>query len=225
MWRSLPRFMKVTGLAFACSAALLVPGRSHACGNAVSLEDERVSTVIAADKWLREGRLKASAELMLQHYPTMLEIATKDKVILRARRIVAVSVVRTEGLLPIPAFQAKTNDDRRKNLEWAVKVLRESDAAAPGTPVIQASLAEALATLPEHQPEAFGILERLAKGDVLPSAHGYRALARLRRIVGDEDGRKVALEKAAVLVASPPPPEAPPAPPPGSLRQFRFKNY
>lgn len=221
MRRSLPRTLKAAGLLLLCGAALLPPARARACGNAVSFEEERVNIVLAADKWLREGRPKATAELLLQHYPSIKTLQTKEKLVLRARRIVALSIVRTDGLLPIPAFAASTNDDRRKNLEWAIQALRDSNADAPDTPVILAALGEALATLPEHLQEAYDILARLAARDVLPSAHGYRTLAYLRKLAGDPEGEQAALARADILVKSPPPAESFPKPRRNAYTRFR----
>lgn len=221
MRRSPRLLLKAAGVALLCGAALLAPRRAPACGNAVSFEEERVNLVLAADRSLREGRPKASAELLLRQYPSLEAVQPKEKLVQRARRIVALAVVRTDGLLPVPAFAATTNEERRANLEWAVQVMRKAHADDPKNPIVQAALAEALATLPEHLQEAFDILDRLARRDVLPSARGYHALAHLRQLVGDTEGARAALEKEAQLVKSPPPPESFPKPP----RRRGFRGF
>jgi hypothetical protein len=216
-----PRSMvKAAAFLLLGSAALLCPRRAPACGNAVNMEVERVSIVLTADKMLRDGKPKATAELLMQQYPSLKTSEPKEKLVLRARRIVALAVVRTDGLLPVPAFAASTSDDRRKNLEWAIEAMRKSAADTPDNPVVQAALAEALATLPEHQQEAFDILDRLARRDVLPSAHGYHTLGHLRHLVGDTEGERSALEKSAKLTKAPPPPEGFPMPRPSPHARF-----
>jgi predicted Zn-dependent protease len=220
MRRSPRSVVKATGLVLLCGALLLGARRAPACGNAVSIEEERVDKVMAAEKWLRTGRAKESAQLLIQHFPTLKTIEPKDKLILRARRILALAVVRTDGLLPVPAFAATTSEDRRKNLEWAVQAMRESDADAPGLPIVRANLAEALATLPEHQQEAFDILDGLARRDVLPTTQGYHTLAHLRALVGDDEGARAALQKHASLAKAPPPFESFPQPARHTYRPF-----
>ena len=63
-------------------------------------------------------------------------------------------------------------------------------------------LAEALAKVDSHKAEARGILEKLAKKDLIASPEGYAVLADLRQKAGDAKGQKLALQRCAAMATS-----------------------
>jgi hypothetical protein len=202
--------LSVPGLSLLALVALS-PRPAAACGNVIHQEDIIAAAVLRADNRLRDGNAKEAAEYVLHKFPDLKSTRRGRPLVARAQRILALAVVRTDGLLPVEAFAASTSEERRRNLEWAVSVLREVNEVTPNNPVLETALAEALSRLPEHQAEAFGLLGGLAEKNVLPTAQGYRALAALRRLLGDTEGEDAALKKAALLSKSPPPPEPIPA--------------
>jgi hypothetical protein len=118
-----------------------------------------------------------------------------DKTAARAQRLVAVAVVRTEGLLAVSdAFPSATAGDRRENLQWAIGILRAFAKVSDG-PAVQTDLGEALSKLPETRDEALAILDGLAKKDLVTSPQGYAALAELRLAAGDRAGHEAAMKK------------------------------
>jgi hypothetical protein len=179
----------------------VLPARSAlACKNSIAAaEDRMVQVLTEADAHLREGRPGAALQLTLQHHPDLKTARDGDRFTARAQRIFAAALVRMEGLASVRGFDASTSDERRANLEWAVVTLRSADRRQKNNPAIQAELAEALSALPEHQQEAFHMLEDLARRDLVPNPYAYRALGRLRRLAGDEAAARAALEKAEML--------------------------
>jgi hypothetical protein len=71
--------------------------------------------------------------------------------------------------------------------------------SVPENPRDASNLAEALEALPEGRAEAKTILEGLAKEDLITSAHGYAALARMRAEAADEDGARAAQKECRTL--------------------------
>jgi hypothetical protein len=114
----------------------------------------------------------------------------------RALRVLSLSVVRGGGSLAgVRGFSDAAGRDA--NLEWAIGTLRVINALRHDDPVAAADLAEALSTRPKYEGEALGILEDLAKRDLMGSAHAYAALARLHAGRGDADGARADLAQCA----------------------------
>jgi hypothetical protein len=180
--------------------AAVLPARAadvSACGNAVNpVLIKRIRDVAAAADALGAGRPAVAAAIALAAYPTLHategllgEAPGWDAMGVRAQRVVAVSVVRTEGLLESGVdFHATTLDERRANLQWAIGILR-AVVNVTGAPEAQTDLGEALSKLPETRDEARSVLERLDADDLVTSAQAYAALAELREAAGDLDGR------------------------------------
>jgi hypothetical protein len=105
-----------------------------------------------------------------------------------ALSILARAAVRSDGVSFLGhKGGVPSAEDRNAALVWAATVSRSFHDAKPHDAVATTRLAEVLAQTPEHQEEALALLEPLEKGDVLPSAYGYAALAQLRvDRVGDQ---------------------------------------
>ncbi len=84
-------------------------------------------------------------------------------------------------------------------LRYRDVALRAVSATKAGDPSVKTELAEALARLESHRQEARGILEELAKKDLIASPEGYAALAELRRAAGDEPGQRAAAERCRAM--------------------------
>ncbi|MFO0590260.1 MAG: hypothetical protein U0441_22140 [Polyangiaceae bacterium] len=190
------------------------PHEARACGESIAFEvDPNVLLLSQAETDLSGGKPRAAALSALKVFPKIKSAKPGSSPLLaRAQRIVAMSIVRTDGMLTAgKEFDATTSDERRQNLEWAVGTLRRLSAAKKNTPSAETDLGEALAKLPETQPEALAILDKLARKDLVTSARGYQALAELRHSAGDEEGHVAALKKYEALAKKAKPADAKPA--------------
>lgn len=223
--RPLLRLLSALALVVPCVTAA-VPDDSAACINSTHRElDPLISNLVEAERVLLAGRFAEAADMALNAYPQLRAASgpeyTSNALLGRAQRIVAVAVVRTQGLLSGgEAFHASTAAERRAALEWAVANLRRLSAAASDAPALETDLGEALETLPETQGEGRAVLEKLAGKDLVTSRQGWAALARLRRAAGDMAGYEAARQRAESPAgpASPAeaaPSKAPDAPVPG----------
>ena len=191
------------------------PTEAVACGESIAFEvDPNVLLLSQAETNLTSGKAHDAALAALKVFPKIKTAkAGSSPLLARAQRIVAMSIVRTDGLLTAgKEFQASNADERRANLEWAVGTLRRLSAAKNKNPAAQTDLGEALARLPETQPEALATLDKLAQKDLVTSARGYRALAELRQAAGDDEGRVAAMKKYEALAKKTKPADAKPAP-------------
>jgi hypothetical protein len=200
---------------FLLAATLLLPVgiAAHARPAAACLNEvvhdtnTKVQEMTLAEQALGAGKITGAAEAALRNYPK-LHAAPRlmqgafpntglDPVAVRAQRIVAVALVRTEGLLTIKGdFQPTTADERRANLEWSITILR-AIVALKKVPAVQTDLGEALSKLSETRAEALSVLADLDKKDLVTSPQGYAALADLRQASGDIAGRDAALKRLA----------------------------
>lgn len=99
-------------------------------------------------------------------------------------------------------FYAASGAARAANLAWSIETLRKLNVARPNDPALQAELGEALARTPSGQDEAFQIPGGLAASDLMGSAHGYAALARLRSAKGDAAGSADASERCRAMATA-----------------------
>jgi hypothetical protein len=178
------------------------PTEAVACGESIAFEvDPNVLLLSSAETSLSSGKPRAAALDALKVFPKIKSAAPGSSALLpRAQRIVAMAIVRTDGLLSAgKEFQASTADERRANLEWAQSTLRRLSAAKKNNPSVETDLGEALARLPETQGEALATLDKLARKDLVTSAYGYAALAGLRQAAGDDAGSDAALKKYEAL--------------------------
>lgn len=205
---SRPLFAAFTAFAFAGSAA--APAR--ACGGEwypIYEVDPRIEGVETAEKKLEDGHVLASAGMVIRMIPHIKTLSpTRTTLIQRAHRVLALAAVRYDGALPVGAevpdyvqgtWLGKTAEDRKTNLDWAVKSLREIAKAKKDDPASRTELAEALAKLDDSKAEARQILEDLAQKDLITSADGYATLATLREGAGDQEGRRAALERCKTM--------------------------
>jgi hypothetical protein len=173
-----------------------------ACGESIAFEvDPNVLLLSQAEGNLSSGKVRAAALDAIKVFPKIKTAKPGSSVLLpRAQRIVAMAIVRSDGLVTLgKEFTASTSDERRANLEWAIATLRRLSAAKKNNPSADTDLGEALARLPETQSEGLATLDKLARKDLVTSADGYAALAKLRKAAGDDDGHVAAMKKYEAL--------------------------
>lgn len=186
--------------AVSCALALAIQGYSpvaRACGNGVEVEiDPRVVALQNAESALRAGHLVAAARFVRQVDPNLRSAAHEKGMRSRAMRVMALVIVRSGGKWLVGSeLGAKSEADRTANVEWAVRVLRERVMHVLNHPERLADLGEALASVAQYQDEGRRILEYLADRDLMTSAYGWAALARLRSTGGDAPAGDRALAK------------------------------
>jgi predicted Zn-dependent protease len=187
-------------------------GTALACGGEWYPEvqiDPRIKGVDDAEKAFESGRELAAAGSVIRMIPHIKQLSpTKVKLIRRAHRVLAVATARHGGALPLErevpsyaqgTFIGRTSEERRANLEWAVKTLRELAKTKKDDPESRTELGEALAQLDDTRGEARTLLEDLAARDLITSPEGYRALAELRAAAGDSKGRIAALDRCRAM--------------------------
>lgn len=88
---------------------------------------------------------------------------------------------------------------RTNQVSQAASILKGLLRQTPDDPYLKTRMAEALSLWrkdrEKNQKEARDILEELAKGDLIPDAEGYLALARLRAEAADGSGSEKALQQ------------------------------
>lgn len=226
--RSVLRLLPVLCLVVPCAIGG-VSSEAAACEESISFEiDPKVMLLSQAETSLNAGKARAAAVNVLNAFPKLRTSEGSDAMQARGQRILALAVVRTEGLLSVgEVMKASTAEERRANLEWAVATLRKLNEAKKNVPALETELGEALSKLPETQGEALAVLDRLAGKDLITSPQGWAALAKLRRDAGDQEGGEAAARRHEAMTkpgkgapaAAPARPASAPAVQPG-LKRF-----
>lgn len=170
------------------------------CINGVELEIERFNAtptgqIFIAEKEIERGRATSAAARVREQFPNIRALDAKaPPLALRAERIYALALVRTDGKL-----DAESGWTPWANFEWAVETLRDLEAKKPNNPAVQADLAEARLALSRTRGDGVAVLEDLDRRDLLGSAHAYVALARARKDVDDDGGSRAALRRCAMM--------------------------
>lgn len=180
------------------------PGEATACGTAVYREiDSNAALVAKAESALGSGNNRQAAIKAVKAFPALRIIKPGTLPLAdRALRILALATTRSDGALGI-GMKNKTAADRAANLEWSIATLRGLSAKRGNNPSLQTDLGEALARVPAHHAEAKKILGELADKDLLTSAQGYAALAKLRAEAGDANARLAAVKRCEAMTKTP----------------------
>jgi hypothetical protein len=192
------------------AGAVSMTADADACGDEVAPAiDYRIMGVARAEQTMRDGNHLAAAGSVLRMIPhARASKPGNHAVFARALRILAVATARSGGVLPLEkevpdyvlgAWAGKQDADKTSNLEWAVNTLRVMNEQKKNDPGIQTDLGEALAAMPGHETEALALLGGLAEKDLMTSAEGYAALARLRDKSGDAAGRDAASKRCETM--------------------------
>lgn len=174
----------------------LASGPADACLNGVEHDvDREVQLVSQAEKALGEGRPTAATVGVVTAYPTLASTKSQagPTTLGRAQLIAALAIVRTQGKLTVRDFKGDSDEGRKKSLAFAEAVIKAQ--AANKTPVAAAAHAELLALTAATRADAKKALEGLATRDVVPSAHAWALLAKLRREGGDKPGADEAAKR------------------------------
>jgi len=208
-----PLLPSIVGVAMLVCAA--VPSAVLACHNIIAITvDELARRVTHAEKRLTEGdtvgavqvlrfalgisRGGAQGEYELAADPRSPGVA---RVRARGERLLAVAVVRRDGLVDRPRLRAGWVPDgvRAANFVWAERILGNARRDSPDAPVAIARHAEALARIPGRSAEALTALGELDRRDLVPDAWGYAVLARLADTRHDVAARDRAVRQCTTL--------------------------
>lgn len=182
-----------------------LPSDATACGTAVYREIDSNAVIVArAEQALSTGKNAHAAIEAVKAFPA-LKIVKPGTLPLadRALRILALASTRADGGLTVGTMRGGTAADRASNLEWSITILRSLSEKRGNNPSYQTDLGEALAKVPAHRDEAKKILGELADKDLLTSAEGYAALARLRAESGDAPAREAAVKRCEAMTKTP----------------------
>lgn len=207
MERVIRGFLVVSVTAFVSLAA----PRVRACGDEwePAHVDPFPAGVSMAEKQLDVGDTLAAAATVVRMYPHIQSLTPKQgPLVARALRVLSVATARADGVLSIdrelPAalrgkWSSGNDRERGDRLAWAATTLRSLHEAKKEDPTTQSELGEVLARLPDGAAEARALLGDLADRDLLGSAEGYAALARLRASAGDVSGRDAAAKRCEAI--------------------------
>jgi hypothetical protein len=177
----LKKVAAIIGLGVA-ALALGVSGpvrESHACGNEVEHEiDFSTSLVAQAERTTNAGRHADALKQLASMFPEGR--ARPGDVGDRAQLVAARAIARTGGRYGLNGALVQKEGGELSNLHLAGRFVHERLLKKPDDPSLRTDYAEVLAQIPEKQLEARKILVELEKKDLVTSAYGYAALARLR---------------------------------------------
>lgn len=165
---------------------------------------DRPLLVAQAEQALSEGKPAKAAALVATAFPALRHVAPGSLMEAdRALRVLALASVRSDGRLDAAGLHAGSADERTANLFWAADVLSGLNAHRANNPSYQTDLGEALAKLPDRRDDAVKLLGALADKDLVTSAEGYAALARLRSEPGDEAARLALIKRCESMTKLP----------------------
>lgn len=164
-------------------AVASIQSDARACDNAVfSRVDLGIAWAKVTEGKLNRGRNKETVETVLARHPRIHKMDVSHDVIgNRALRIMALAVVRLGGEVPkAKDFPSRTPEEKQANLDWAVDRMRKLYARHPDDATQRCDLGEVLAAQQKHWEEALELLDNVEQRDLMVSAHGYTALAKIR---------------------------------------------
>ncbi len=188
-------------LAFAATAlAGLDPAASEACINGVEVQiDPRVQMLANAEADAAEGRILDALAATELAFPG--RGPAKSPLHERALVVTAKAIARSEGRYGPGGKAAADEAIRAENLTFAASVLEARLQKLPSDAASRTDLAEALSMLPARRKEAALMLGELEQRNVMASAHGYRALAKVRKEAGQGKPGWLAAPLAAFAAA------------------------
>jgi hypothetical protein len=144
---------------------------------------------------------------MMPHVKNFTSI-TRESLISRAQRVLAVATARKGGKLDIAAqlprelhesWLGADVSERQENLAWSVAALEKVSAVKKNDAVVESELAEAMAKTDAHRAAGKKKLEELANKDLLTSPEGWAELAELRKGAGDAKGSEAAATRCRAM--------------------------
>ena len=186
--------------AVVCAIALSCPHSATACG---AFFRERspsgdADDIELAEELVARGDLDGARALMGRTFA--VGQLRQARMVDRTLRVLARIAIRSP--IPSPSQPDGAIDAYEQRVRWAVRTL--SLLARDGAdPVVLSDLGEALALLPDQQDVALFMLDTLAERDLVASAEGYAALARLRQLAGRQLEAAHALERCRLMALVP----------------------
>lgn len=189
---------------------LALPGAGVACVNGVRVDTDHVVKAIAkAEGQLTAGKHEAAVRTLDAALPKgVLSTAAHPRypAVAKARALAAIAVVRSGDTIQLkrqPLARArglKSARPRQQHMAWALRELIEYAQTAKNSPVAVSWRAEAQIAGGIIDP-AFQALTGLAKADLMPDAHGWLALAKIRTSKADAAGATQALTRCKAMAA------------------------
>ncbi|MEM9191970.1 MAG: SH3 domain-containing protein [Myxococcota bacterium] len=185
---------------------LVVPAAALACMNEYfEVTDEAVQGTRRAERLLANGRADRA-------YRTVLAVQRSfgqgepgsqraERLLERVRVLEAIATVRLDGRVDGRRARSDVSADQRESALGSARRLLERRARS-GLPVDRAHYAEALALRRSTRDEALRILRELAEEDLMPDAWGFRTLAKLEELSGNDAARDAALEQCRERVSN-----------------------
>lgn len=188
-------------------ALALAPAVALACWNEVRLTtSEEAKAVARAEAALQAGDAVKVIKVIRATYGKRAvlhpdRITSSPPLGRKARSLISIAMVRDGRIDPRtgrPAKKSRHAEIMRITTDWLARHARR----AKGDPLAQAWHAEAMSLEPHRRETARGILEGLAKDDLLAEPEGWRTLARLRTAAGDAPGAKQALDRCVAMASA-----------------------
>jgi hypothetical protein len=194
-------------------AGFVAAPTAHACGGGWWPEenvDYRIHGVAQAEKQLDKGNYEAAAGAVIRMIPHIKNYkgTSKDPIVRRALRVLAVATARTNGKLALKrelpfylqgSWLGKDGAAQQTNLKWAVATLSKAAEDKKDDVVLEGDLALAMARTEGQKAEGIKRLEALAQKDLLTSPEAYAELAKVRAAKGDGDGRTAAIQRCKAM--------------------------
>ena len=178
-----PRHLVLTSLALGALLALGGPSPAEACIHGMRQQVDPVPLgVSAAERLLDEGKPRAAVARLKSADPSLVSRKPgASPVSDQALGIFARAVARTGGDVA-PGLEGDTEGEgaAARRLDWAEATMRELAMKHPDDAAVTSGLAEVLAQHPTKRDQARAALAALEGADLVPTAHAYAALARLR---------------------------------------------
>ena len=144
--------------------------------------DPGVARIVEAERLVDAGNTKDAVEWVKAANPN----AAKSKLGAtplsdRGLSVLARAAIRSGGAHALGHTSSEPSaEEKTAALNWAAGITREMHDRQPNDPHVSSLFAESLVRSPSEHPRVLKLLEPLEKSDVLPSAYGYAALAKVR---------------------------------------------
>ncbi len=167
-------------------AVLAAPSReSRACGNEVEYRtDFRVQLVANADRNTAEGKHRQALLSLKLALPEKGDMPTGEHVVNRAFAVSALAIARSDGRYDLRGVEAGGETGTAEAMRHAVAIGKHFYDALKDDNAAKTNYGEILSHLSDRRTEAKRILGELEANDLVTSAYGYAALARMREEAG-----------------------------------------
>lgn len=187
------------GLVVLAGILVWMPSPTEACVR--GMDDayyEESRDVSRARRLFSQGQLRRSFRVAGRAWSRVEERRAEDpgrhdRLKRRAMLVLASVTIRLDGNVDRRRWRSRdvSKSQRAQNLLWAIEQLES--IAGEDDPEINARIGEAYQHLANRQQDAIRVLEPLAQADLMPDVYGYAALARAYRMVGNDEGRELAV--------------------------------